>query len=42
MKIKWLGHACFLLEGSKKILIDPYMPFGNFGNDGGADDRERN
>ncbi len=31
MKIKWLGHACFLLDGSKKILIDPYMPFGDFG-----------
>lgn len=31
MKIKWLGHACFMLEGSKKILIDPFMPFGNFG-----------
>ncbi len=25
MKITWLGHACFLLEGSKKILIDPFL-----------------
>jgi len=25
MKIKWLGHACFLVKGEKvKILIDPY------------------
>jgi len=25
MKITWLGHACFLLEGSKKVLIDPFL-----------------
>jgi len=25
MKIKWLGHACFLIEGEKKAIItDPY------------------
>lgn len=25
MRITWLGHACFLLEGSKRILIDPFI-----------------
>ncbi len=25
MKITWLGHAAFLLEGSKKVLIDPFI-----------------
>ena len=30
MIIKWLGHSCFFLEGSKKILIDPFMPYGDF------------
>ncbi len=25
MKIKYLGHAAFLLKGSKKILIDPFL-----------------
>lgn len=24
----WLGHSCFLLEGSKRILIDPFIPSG--------------
>ncbi len=24
MKIYWLGHACFLIETSKKILTDPF------------------
>ncbi len=28
MKITWLGHACFLLEGSKQVLIDPFVPEG--------------
>lgn len=28
MKITWLGHACFLLEGSKSVLIDPFVPSG--------------
>ena len=31
MRIRWLGHSCFFLEGTKKILIDPYMPHGDFG-----------
>ena len=26
MKITWLGHSCVLLEGSRKILIDPFIP----------------
>ena len=25
MRLTWLGHACVLLEGSKKILIDPFV-----------------
>ncbi len=25
MKITWFGHACFLLEGTKKIIIDPFL-----------------
>lgn len=25
MKISYLGHACFLLEGSKRIIIDPFL-----------------
>ncbi|MEM3478188.1 MAG: metal-dependent hydrolase [Archaeoglobaceae archaeon] len=25
MKLTWLGHACFLLEGSRRILIDPFI-----------------
>ncbi|MDN7023891.1 metal-dependent hydrolase [Methanoculleus sp. FWC-SCC1] len=29
MKLTWLGHACVLLEGSKKILIDPFVPSGD-------------
>ena len=32
MKIKWLGHACFLIEGEKgRLLTDPYdesIPYG--------------
>jgi len=28
MKIHYVGHACFILEGSKKIVIDP-MPLGD-------------
>jgi L-ascorbate metabolism protein UlaG (beta-lactamase superfamily) len=25
MQLTWLGHACVLLSGSKKILIDPFI-----------------
>ncbi|MCS7122319.1 MAG: metal-dependent hydrolase [Archaeoglobaceae archaeon] len=25
MKIVWLGHSAFLLEGSRKVLIDPFL-----------------
>ncbi|MGI6678398.1 MAG: metal-dependent hydrolase [Dehalobacterium sp.] len=25
MKINYLGHACFVLEGNKKIIIDPFL-----------------
>lgn len=25
MKISFLGHACVLIEGSKKIIIDPFL-----------------
>ncbi|HOI58762.1 MULTISPECIES: metal-dependent hydrolase [unclassified Methanoculleus] len=26
MRLTWLGHACFCLEGSRTILIDPFIP----------------
>ncbi len=26
MKLTWLGHSCILLEGSVKVLIDPFVP----------------
>ncbi|MDV2482076.1 metal-dependent hydrolase [Methanoculleus sp. Wushi-C6] len=29
MRLTWLGHACFSLEGSQKILIDPFIPEGS-------------
>lgn len=25
MKLTWFGHACFLLEGSRRVLIDPFI-----------------
>ncbi|HVP24986.1 MAG TPA: metal-dependent hydrolase [Methanomicrobiales archaeon] len=28
MRLTWLGHACFLLEGRKSVLIDPFVPGG--------------
>lgn len=30
MQLTWLGHACFMLEGSKRVLIDPFIPSGTF------------
>jgi L-ascorbate metabolism protein UlaG (beta-lactamase superfamily) len=29
MQLTWLGHACVLLTGSKKILIDPFIDGGS-------------
>jgi L-ascorbate metabolism protein UlaG (beta-lactamase superfamily) len=29
MQLTWLGHACILLSGSKKILIDPFIEGGS-------------
>src|SRR5512136_1266951 len=29
MQLTWLGHACVLLAGSKKILIDPFIEGGS-------------
>lgn len=26
MILTWLGHSCVLLEGSRKVLIDPFIP----------------
>jgi L-ascorbate metabolism protein UlaG (beta-lactamase superfamily) len=28
MELKWLGHSCFLLNGEKTVLIDPFVPEG--------------
>ena len=25
MKIKWLGHSCFIIEGNDRIIVDPYI-----------------
>lgn len=25
MKLTWLGHSCVLLEGSRRVLIDPFV-----------------
>jgi L-ascorbate metabolism protein UlaG (beta-lactamase superfamily) len=29
MKLTWLGHSCVLLDGTKKVLIDPYIEGGS-------------
>jgi len=29
MRLTWLGHACVLLSGTKKVLIDPFIPEGS-------------
>ena len=26
MQCTWLGHSCVLLRGTKKVLIDPFVP----------------
>jgi L-ascorbate metabolism protein UlaG (beta-lactamase superfamily) len=28
MRLTWIAHSCFLLEGSRKVLIDPFFPEG--------------
>lgn len=25
MKLRWLGHSCFIIEGNDKIIIDPFI-----------------
>ena len=25
MKVQWFGHACFLVEGEKRVIIDPFL-----------------
>jgi L-ascorbate metabolism protein UlaG (beta-lactamase superfamily) len=29
MQLTWLGHACVILKGSRKILIDPFIEGGS-------------
>jgi L-ascorbate metabolism protein UlaG (beta-lactamase superfamily) len=29
MQLTWLGHSCVLLTGTKKVLIDPFIPEGS-------------
>ncbi len=29
MRLTWLGHACFLLSGSRTILVDPFIQEGS-------------
>jgi L-ascorbate metabolism protein UlaG (beta-lactamase superfamily) len=29
MKLTWLGHSCVLLDGTRKVLIDPYIEGGS-------------
>ena len=33
MKITWFGHSCFLIEGSKRVIIDPFIPGGDVPKD---------
>jgi L-ascorbate metabolism protein UlaG (beta-lactamase superfamily) len=28
MRLTWLGHSCFYLEGERSVIIDPYVPEG--------------
>ncbi len=30
IKVHWLGHDAFVLEGSKTVIIDPFQASGNF------------
>lgn len=32
MRLTWLGHSCVLLEGSRKVLIDPFAPGMDLGD----------
>ncbi|KAA0015222.1 MAG: metal-dependent hydrolase [Thermoplasmata archaeon] len=25
MKLKWLGHSCFIIEGNNRIIVDPFI-----------------
>ena len=25
MKLRWLGHSCFIIEGNDKIVVDPFI-----------------
>mgnify|MGYP001258218069 CR=1 FL=1 len=29
MQLTWLGHSCILLEGSRKVLVDPFVREGS-------------
>jgi L-ascorbate metabolism protein UlaG (beta-lactamase superfamily) len=31
MRLTWLGHSCFLLEGKRSVLVDPFVPEGSVG-----------
>jgi L-ascorbate metabolism protein UlaG (beta-lactamase superfamily) len=28
MRLTWIGHSCFLLKGSRTVLVDPFFPEG--------------
>jgi len=32
MNLTWLGHSCVLLEGSKRVLIDPFVEGASVGD----------
>jgi len=29
MRLTWFGHSCFLLGGSRTVLVDPFVPAGH-------------
>ncbi|KAF1075082.1 metal-dependent hydrolase [Methanogenium sp. MK-MG] len=33
MKITWLGHSCFVIDGSKKVVVDPFITEGEVPED---------